>query len=244
MKPGPNSGYSQSAYIKDKLYAKEPTHYVRPYLIIQKDLEDIFEYIEPSQESLSSYSYRIYELLMRTCIEIEANFKAILSENIFSPQLNSFNKPILNMNIYKKINITHRLSSYEVILPIWNGTRRVIKPFESWKSGISPGWYSAYNASKHDRQDEFKKANMENMIDAIAGLLVLLSSQFYTCEFSAGAVGLTVSGYDYHEMIEAIGSLFRIKFPSDWTDDEMYDFDWSNLAGQPDRFGKIDYNKI
>jgi len=85
-------------------------------------------------------------------------------------------------------------------------------------------WYQAYNSSKHDRQEEFKKANVEALISAVSALLVLLSSQFKTEDFSAGGDAIIASGYDYHEMEPAIGSLFRIKFPDDWTDTEIYDF--------------------
>jgi hypothetical protein len=81
MKPTPNSGYSGWAYIEDPDYAKNPEHYVRALILIQNDLMSIFEYVEPSEEGRSAYSYRIHALLMRTCVEIEANFKAILEEN-------------------------------------------------------------------------------------------------------------------------------------------------------------------
>jgi hypothetical protein len=246
MKPGPNAGYSGRGYIIDKEYAIEPMHYTRAFLIIQKDLEQLFEYVEPGKEGIKTYSYRIHQLLMRTCIEVEANFKAILNENIFTPAVDRFGNPILNMTIYKKVDVTHHLSSYAVILPIWNGPDRIIKPFRSWrtKAGGSPEWYKAYNASKHDRHESFKKANLQNLLDAVAGLLVLISSQFGTQDFSAGQSGLALEGYDYHRLSPAIGSLFRIKFPNDWKRNEIYDFDWSVLQKQPNRFEKIDYNKI
>lgn len=77
---------------------------------------------------------------MRTCIEIEANFKAILIENGYIPSMNNFGKPIYNINIYKKINKTHRLSSYEVILPIWNGSRKLWKPFDAWNGNGALPW--------------------------------------------------------------------------------------------------------
>jgi hypothetical protein len=35
-----------------------------------------------------------------------------------------------------------------------------------------------------------------------------------------------------------------VTFPDNWTDDEMYDFDWSQLKTQNSRFEKIDYNNI
>lgn len=242
VKEGPNSGYSNWAYIIDKEYAILPAHYVRAYNLIQSDLELLFEYIEPSDEALKTFSYRIHELLMRICIEIEANFKAILNENIYNPQNDRFGNPIYNMTVYKKINTTHHLSGYEVQLPIWNGAPKLFKPFEDWATGNSLSWYRAYNASKHDRQEEFKQANFENLLGAITGLLVLLTSQFRNMSFSGG-IGLS-TGYDYHDLSPAIGGLFRIKYPDDWSDDEKYDFDWSKLKEQSDRFQKIDYNAI
>lgn len=245
IKPGPNSGYSGWGYIIDKQYAQSPTHYVRAYQIIQADLERLFEYVEPSPESLQTFSYRIHELLMRTCIELEANFKAILTENIYTPQVDRFGNPIYNMTVYKKVDVTHHLSSYEVSLPIWSGPQNIIKPFEEWNSAPSRlTWYQAYNASKHDRHVAFKEAKMAHLLKAVAGLLVLLSSQFRTETFSAGSSSSAIEGYDYHDMKAAIGSLFRIRFPNDWPDSEMYDFDWSQLRRQPDRFLKFDYNNI
>ena len=112
--PSPNAGYSAWAYIRDKEYAQNPANYLRAYFIIEGDFEKLCEYIEPSPESLTTYSYRIDELLMLICIEVEANFKAILSENINSIQQ-------LNMGVYRKIDVSHHLSSYELILPTWHG---------------------------------------------------------------------------------------------------------------------------
>lgn len=248
IKPGPNSGYSGWAYIDDREYAKNAEHYVRALLLIQDDLRSIFEYLEPSDECRTAYSYRIHAMLMRTCIEVEANFKAILEENTFTPP----SRRSLNMTDYRKVDVTHHLSSYEVMLPIWNGTPPILKPFEQWKSarglpnpgGLSLPWYQAYNASKHDRQDEFKKASFENLVTAVAGLLVLVSSQFRDREFSAGSVSLALSGYDYHPMEASIGSLFRIKYPEDWIDAELYEFNWTVLKTRKDRFEKIDFDAI
>ena len=244
IKPGPNSGYSSWAYIRDKEYAQSATHYVRAYKIIQADLERIFEYVEPSHESLQTFSYRIHELLMRTCIEVEANFKAILTENTYTPQNDRFGQPIMNMTIYKKVDVTHHLSSYEVSLPIWNGPTRIMKPFAEWRAGRGVSWYQAYNSSKHDRHESFKMANMHQLVTAVSGLLALLSSQFGSEDFSAGNTALAIGGDEYHEMEAAIGSLFRINFPNDWPDAEMYDFDWSKLTTQHDRFAKFDYDSI
>ena len=240
---GPNAGYSSTAYITDPDYAKAPSHYVRAYKLIQSDLQKLFEYVEPSAESLCTYSFRIHELLMRTCIEVEANFKAILVENKYTPEISRFG-PIFNIGVYKKINQSHRLSDYEVLLPEWNGERRIWKPFEAWGTGKSLEWYQSYNASKHDRKEAFNAANLEVLINAVAGLLVLLSSQFETEDFSAGKRVLAISGYDNHEFEPAIGSMFRIRFPNSWSEDELYDFDWNELKDQEDHFQKFNYDEL
>lgn len=231
-----------------EINAKSPEHYVRALTLIQNDLQQVFEYLEPIDECISAYSYRIHALFMRTCIEVEANFKAILEENAYTRPTNRS----LNMNDYRKVDVTHHLSSYEAMLPIWNGTPPILKPFESWRSsrgqtasaGTSPQWYRDYNASKHDRQEEFKKASFGNLVMAVAGLLVLVSSQFGNESFDAGVTLISARGYDYYPIEPAIGSLFRIKYPDDWTDDESYDFNWATLKSESVRFEKIDYDAI
>lgn len=237
MKEGPNSGYSSWAYIRDKSYARDPQHFVRAYLLIQKDLIQLFEYVEPSDLGSTAYSYRIHELLMRTCIEVEANFKAILFANDYRPKHPQW----LNMEVYSKVNISHHLSSYEVSLPIWEGASGTFKPFEAWAVRGSIDWYQAYNASKHDRHESFKSANLLVLVTAVAGLLVLMTAQFKTEDFSAGPDALLVEGYDYHEWEPTLGSLFRIKYPEDWSEDEIYDFDWAMLSKEDVRFTKFDY---
>ncbi|WP_327512519.1 hypothetical protein [Ensifer sp.] len=244
MQEGPSSGYSSYAYLRDREYAQSPTHFIRAFMLIQDDLKSIFEYVEPSEECLATFSYRIHELLMRTCMEIEANFKAILSENIYTPKFDKWHRPILNMHVYRTIDVTHHLSAFEVILPIWNGTPRVMCPFECWKSNQTPSWYRAYNESKHDRQEEFKKANLDHLISAVAGLLVVLSAQFGVEDFSSGHDGLTIGGHQYHDGEPAIGGFFRVKFPNDWSDNEIYAFDWEDIRDDPNRFSKFNYDAL
>ena len=243
----PNSGYSQWAYIVDRDYAQAPEHYVRAFLIIQNDLQKLFEFIEPSNQNLNTYSYRIHELFMRTCIEIEANFKAILRENTFNPTDNKANiRPEKRWNIhdYWKVNQTHHLSSYKIYLPIWDGNNSAFQPFKQWKNSSELFWYQAYNHSKHDRQNNFKEANLENLINSITALLILLSSQFGTQDFSPSITTRSVNTDSYYFTKPALGNYFHIDFPKDWSDDEKYDFNWTQLKMQPDRFEKIDYNKI
>jgi len=208
--------------------------------MIQKDLQELFEYIEPSDTNLNTYSHRIHQLLVRTCIEIEANFKAILKENIYSK------KDYLNRTDYKLINTTHHLSGYSVKFPYWNGTKNYFVPFEGWgKFGDGKLiWYDAYNNTKHDRGDNFTEANFENLLNAVTALQIVITSQFGHYGFEPGEIGLSIVDSGYYEDNFGIGEYMLIKEPSDWTDDEKYDFNWSDLCKETDRFLKIDYDKL
>lgn len=210
------------AYFYHKDFAEAPEHYVRAFLIILKDFQNLLDYIEPADKNLLTYSFRIHELLLRVCIEIEANCVAVLSENGYVKTGN------WTMADYKKINKSHKLSSYKVKLPVWKGTENIRKPFENWKDDKSLTWWDVYNKSKHDRHSEFEKATFQNLTDAICGLIVVLSAQFENNDFSPQDWGLSMGGIN-DGMESSIGEYFRVKYPSDWSEEEKYDFKFSDL---------------
>lgn len=225
-------------YILDPDYAKFPEHYVRSFLLIQEDILKLFQFIEPSDTNLQTYSFRIHELYMRICIEIEANFKAIFNENKYSKQ-----EKYWNVTDYKKINQTHRLDEYKVVFPIWTGIKNKFQPFKEWQSGNSLSWYKDYNACKHNRANEMHKANLENLLKSFSALFVLLSSQFYTEAFSPGDIFLALTSVGYYKGDFGIGGYLMIEFPT-WPEDEKYNFNWKELKSSGDKFAEIDYDAI
>lgn len=224
-------------YMLHPKYANDPEHYVRAFLLLLKDLHELFDYVEPAEKNLNCYSYRIHALLLRASVEVEANCKAILEENGYTKSGD------LNMGDYKKINKTHRLSSYKVKIPNWSGSGAIREPFLNWATGGSLPWYKAYNATKHDRHKEFEEATFEHLLDAACGLLVVLSAQFETNDFSPGDMLMSWGGAN-DGMESGIGGYFRVQFPNDWPDELKYDFNWSSIKDDPDPFQTIDYNSI
>ncbi len=240
-----NSGYSSWAYVVDREYARSPEYYTEAFLLIQADLKAVFEYVEPADANLDTYSFRIHELLVRSCIEVEANFKAILRENLYSPKDRRGRERTesdWNMSDYQRIDRTHHLSSYAVTVPRWNGSGSIFRPFAPWKEGSPAAWYQEYNQVKHSRQDEFHHANLRNLLGAVTGLLVVLSSQFGREDFSSKGRSLGIDTDSYFPGETGIGDYFLIQFPDDWSEDEKYDFDWTALKTQGERFQKIDFN--
>ena len=45
-------------------------------------------------------------------------------------------------------------------------------PWEEWANGQSPFWWRAYTDVKHQRDTQFRQANLKNMLNAVAGLFV------------------------------------------------------------------------
>lgn len=248
VKEGSYSGYSSWAYIVDPDYAENPLQYTRGFLAVQEELKSIFDYIEPAEVNLNTYSYKIQQLLIRTCVEIESNFKAILRENNYTPK-DKKGEPIpekrWKMQNYGIINKTHHLDKYVVKLPYWSGSKNCFCPFNNWekKNNYELDWYSAYNLSKHNRADNFSKANFGNLINAVVALLIVLSSQFCSESYMPGGNVLEIQTDSYYKGKFALGDFFLIEYPK-WDENEKYDFNWDELKQKKDRFNKIDYDSL
>ena len=218
-------GYYKLNYILDNRYASDRFSLIHAYHLIEKDLIKLFDYIDPTDNNLKTYSHRIYELFLRSATEFESNCSAILKSNGFqSPN---------NFTIFDffKINKVSRLDESAVKLNIWTPIPKIFEPFKDWKnhgSFVSLNWYQNYNSVKHDRNVNFKHANLENLLLAISGVIVILFSQFYIQTFYPYQEGSSWicddDGFLYNE-----SSLFSVKEIKSWSPDELYEFDWNKL---------------
>ncbi|MGB4957119.1 MAG: hypothetical protein WBO49_01570, partial [Candidatus Saccharimonas sp.] len=202
-----NSGFS--AYIKDPEYAPGASNDIRSFLIVQQEFIAMLEYIEPADHNSRTYSLRLRNLLIQICTEVEANLKSILLANNYS-RTGAESKD-WNMRDYCKVNQSHFLSEYVVYLPYWDGNNES-QPFKSWssESGVL-SWYQAYNATKHARGSKLMDASLENVVDAMTALVVLISAQFYTIDFTGPDYLIAETGLTYGE--HAIGGYFSVLFP-------------------------------
>lgn len=239
-----NSGWNGHVFLNDHSYALNPQAYMRAFNYLQDDIKNLFEYIEPSDKNLSTYSHYIQQLLMRCCVEVEANFKAIFKENKYI----SRDERNWTMNDYRLINKSHHLDRYIVAFPIWSGIHNKFQPFSEWTiSGKSLHWYDAYNKSKHDRQKNMQLANFSNLLYAFSALFVVLTAQFGTETYEPGCTFLACGGDDsdyYNDMNFGIGNYLGFLSPDNWTEEEKYDFDWNKLKNESERFRKYDYDSL
>lgn len=69
------SGPSNNIYFVDDSYASDRFEIIRAYYILEKDLINLFEFIDPSDANLATYSHKTYELLLRASTEFDLNAK-------------------------------------------------------------------------------------------------------------------------------------------------------------------------
>lgn len=150
---------------------------------IYADLESTFRYIHPVSDHLHVYSLRYYELLLRTATEFESVCKTEIINNRLS------RKNIKDLNIEDFFKLEEHFKS----LPIEGPKKQLAnwkvgyffdpilyrQPLLPWKTTHILPWYRAYNEVKHNRQLNYKKANLENVLDAIASLFLILMNLDY-----------------------------------------------------------------
>lgn len=238
LKDGSYANSGNSRYIKHPDYAESPEKYIRSFLLIQNDIQKLFEYVEPSDKNKETYSYRIHELFIRACVEVEANCKGILRENGYSRKQEKY----WDMSDYRLIEKTHMLSAYEIALPRWDGKYGRYKPFSRWTENKGLSWYQYYNGVKHDIHSNFRHANIKNLVEAACGLVALLSAQFLDEDFFPHTEHLSLddSGDDKES---SVGGYFRIKYP-EWNKKDRYDFEWQKIKDKPNVIQCHDYNSM
>lgn len=221
-------GYRHSrSYVDDDRNTPDRINYIRAFQLIEVDVLDIFDYVDPADANLATHSHKIYQLLIRACTEFESNAKQVLRANDYQKKVN------WNIHDYFKLEKACRLSEYGVISPAWSGTKkRVFEPFKAWrnKSKYHPlDWYQAYNRSKHNRATHFHDASLENALNAVAAVFIILFAQYYTQAFDPYRI---VNMYTYDPdggFFPHLNAHFHIRLPTGWSYDEMYDFDWTEL---------------
>lgn len=161
--------------------------YEAAFNLLCDDFKVLLGYVEPTETNLGVFSHRIYELLLRSCTEFESICKDLLlqvhevkpdgqSDLIQSTKVVSRGQNTTLLH-YKRLVAAYNFEKLKADF-VWGSENRQIDPFAGWqspKSGKSNNWYQAYNDVKHDRVNKFELANLSNLLNAMAGLFLLVA---------------------------------------------------------------------
>lgn len=142
--------------------------YWNHYLLLENRVLELEPYIEFTNSNYNTYSLKIMGLLISVCCEVEQLFILIIGKesNIkgyvnFLNEDDFYGKVMADSVKFKNIDMLHPFAINKIISPVW------------WK---------AYNCLKHNRVNSFKKANLGNLLNALAGLY-LLEIYYYNKNF-------------------------------------------------------------
>lgn len=140
----------------------------------------------PSQ--LETFSPHIADLLIRTCIEIEALSKELYFE-LGGDKKRGDSSLLFDEECLKLIDIKCKTSKKVVIVScssfdLTNEQNYVLKPLKEAHKRQGTDWERAYQAVKHDRYSSISKGTIKNFLHALAALYLLnvyfRNDRFYT----------------------------------------------------------------
>lgn len=149
------------------------------YLSLEKSLLEISEYIAITKDNYQCYSFKNMQLFYAVCSEIDSIFKHI--------RRNLGLEVTGKGNINIEDNITMLDDSFPVVRDTLvvtniNGCTLEIQPFKRLfadyidKAKVQKkekSWWQQYNAVKHQRLNNFDKANLKNILESLSALHIL-----------------------------------------------------------------------
>lgn len=138
------------------------TPHYQYFLALEEDLEESIKFAEIDSANDAVFSIVYLKILVSTCIEIEATLKQLCQRYSSGSSPNNINEL---KNIVTSSKPNYHLT--EIKIPRY-GLK--LKPWDEWGAGQNPDWWRAYNDAKHDRTNNYSRANQKNVILALSAL--------------------------------------------------------------------------
>jgi hypothetical protein len=154
--------------------------------ILIEELKEIMRYVQPDKSNLNCYGHHTRNVLLLACMEFENECKGVLRAHSYSASNNYY-----STNDFVKLLKPLRLSEYTIRLSYYPDLDPV-SPFTGWNSAAptqSITWYDNYNATKHDREISFSKADLLSGITAVCSLAIILAAQYRTIDIWRDQIG-------------------------------------------------------
>jgi hypothetical protein len=146
-------------------------------LALEDDLNKVSRFIEFHKDNFECYSVELSHLLLSAASEVDVVAKGLISKNNFA-----FVKSDISKYRSSIKQLYPLLCEVKVIIPRFN---LCFIPWHSWITDQTPDWWHAYNDVKHERNNNYHQANLENTLNAFAGLLIL-TLYYYKVEAEKG----------------------------------------------------------
>jgi hypothetical protein len=136
------------------------------FIAIESDLERTGRYVEIAQDNFHTYSIEFARILLSASSEVDVVSKLVCEA--INPS-----KSYKTIDDYRECMLSRypKFPSFEITIPRYGLVRT---PWQDWGRGRNPSWWKSYNNVKHERNKFFGEANLENAVDAVAGLFCVV----------------------------------------------------------------------
>ena len=136
---------------------------------LDDELHSLSRIVDFSKDNFSTYSVHFARLYLSVCSEIDVVAKLLCA------QIQAFAPPE-NIDGYRAL-IAPKFPNFSTLRIEMPGHELDFQPWSAWNSNVNPQWWKSYNQVKHQRDKFFRDANLGNLLESSAGLLVLLVYQ-------------------------------------------------------------------
>jgi hypothetical protein len=132
------------------------------FLAIETDLIKTARYIEFCEDNLETYSIELAHILISASSEVDVILKEIC--NLKGEKADNINdyRVAIQKHLPEFINEPIYLSRYGL----------EFRPWENWNEDTNPDWWRSNNKVKHERNQHFELANLQNALNAVGALLI------------------------------------------------------------------------
>ena len=134
------------------------------YIALENDIRKLSRYIEFDESNFMVHSIELTRLLLTASSEVDVVLKELC-------KLTEPDSRAENINAYKNI-IKEKFPAIintGVTCPLYGLS---LAPWSNWMDDENPEWWKSYNKVKHERNNNYKSANLNNVLNSVAGLFV------------------------------------------------------------------------
>jgi hypothetical protein len=135
------------------------------FLAFESDIDVVSRFIEPCENNYQTYSQELARILISSTSEIDVLLKGICEQIEPAEKADNIGK-------YETIirNNHPQLFEFKLHIPRWG---LELAPWTDWAANQPPLWWTACNKVKHQRDTEYKRANLKHVLNSVGALFIV-----------------------------------------------------------------------
>lgn len=136
------------------------------FLALESDVERLSRFVEFTSNNFGTYSIEMAHLFLASASEVD-----VVAKQLCSGLDGTANAT--NINQYRDVlrRCLPEMESSLITIPRYG---LELNPWNNWLDNETPDWWRAHNKVKHQRDEHFALANLKNVLNAMAGLFLLV----------------------------------------------------------------------